>query len=995
MNFKNALVSFIIFALLIMSTAIYAEIAKGETMHGFKLLEKRFVNEVNADCYYFEHIKSGARLLKIAAPDANKTFSISFKTTPESDSGTPHIMEHSVLNGSKNFPVKSPFDVLAKGSLNTFLNAMTGSDITIYPVASMNDKDFFNLMHVYLDAVLYPRIYDDPRILQQEGWHHELTSKDEDVVYKGVVYNEMKGAFSSPTRELDYQVYKHLYPDSPYGFSSGGYPPAIPELTHEAFLNFHKKYYHPSNSYIYLYGDADMEKELEFINDKYLSNFDKSDAVVKIDLQKPFTEIKKIVEKYPLSEDSDTEDQSYLTLNFVAGSGEDRALVMALDVLEDVLINQESAPIRLALQEAGIGREVSGGVDDIKQNLFQIMVQNANPEDADEFHRIIVETLKEVVKNGLDKEAVEGSMNRMEFRLREGDDAQKGLTYNFQAIAGWFYADDPFLSLEYEKPLKKVKSALTSDYLESLVEKYMLNNNHALLLTLQPEPGMEQKIKDAAAVECADYKAAMSDKELEDLINSTNELVEYQKSEDTPEALATIPMLAKEDINPKAEWWQAKEKKVADTKLLHYSTFSNNVVYVNYYFDLRVLPTELIPYASLLTDVLAKLNTKNYAFGDLDKALNIHTGGFSTYLNSYLENRDDANLLPKLVVSSKTMNTKLEKLFELNDEIINSSIFDDKDRLKSVLTRRQSRMDASIKRNGFAFARMRLASYFTSNGLFDEITGGAEYYWFLTDLVENFDDNSENIIQNFQKAASLIFSQDNLIVAVTCDDADMPTFSKGVASFIATLPDQQATLKKWNLKREKKNEGLLTASKVQYVLQGWDFKQLGYKWDGSMRVLNQVLSRDYLQNTIRVLGGAYGGFSSFSPSGRAYFASYRDPNLKETLDNYAATPKWLHEFEADETEMTRLIIGAIAQMDKPLTPSEKGSIAFRRYFQKTTGEMAQNDRDAVINTTPEEIRSMEKMISDILGQKAWCVYGNEDKIESEKTLFNNVIELTR
>ncbi len=480
---------------------------------------------------------------------------------------------------------------------------------------------------------------------------------------------------------------------------------------------------------------------------------------------------------------------------------------------------------------------------------------------------------------------------------------------------------------------------------------------------------------------------------MQELIKQTQELVEYQKQEDSPEALATIPMLALKDINPKSEWWQVREMKIADVKTLHYAAFTNNVVYVDFYFDMRVLPQELIPYAALLSDVLAKLNTRNYSFGDLDKALSIHTGGFDVYLNTYLEELNDANLLPKFIVSSKAMNAKLDKLFELGGEIINSTIYNDKERLKAVLTRKQSRLDASIKRNGLGYARTRLASYFSNEGLFDEITNGAEYYWFITELVDNFDARAETIIQNLQKTAALLFSRQNMIVAVTCDDADMPVFSGGLKPFVANLPDAHRPTTAWNFHFEKKNEGLVTASKVQYVLQGWDIKQLGYEWNGVMRVLNQVLSQDYLQNTIRVVGGAYGGFSSFSPSGRAYFASYRDPNLRKTLQNYAATPAFLHDFDADEAEMTRFIIGAIARIDQPLTPSEKGGVAVRRYFEKTTHDKIQRDRDAMLATTAADIRAMEKMVSDILAQKAWCVYGNEEKLKSESDLFNKIVKL--
>ena len=993
MNFNHSILPLVSIFMLIFTSTIFAEFEKGKTYHGFKLLDKRFVREVNAECLYFEHTKSGAHLFKIAADDANKTFSIAFKTIPESDCGTPHIMEHSVLNGSKRFPVKSPFDVLAKGSLNTFLNAMTGNDITIYPVASMNDKDYFNLMQVYLDAVFAPLIYDDPRILNQEGWHHELTDKDSALVYKGVVYNEMKGAFSSPTRELDYQIYKNLFPENAYGYSSGGYPTAIPTLSYETFLDFHRRYYHPSNSYIFLYGDADLNKELAAINSEYLSDFKKSDAKIFLPPQKPFPAMKKVSAYYPVTEDASTENQTYLTFNFVIGQNIDRALVMALDVLSDVLVGQESAPIRLALQEAGIGREVNAYVDNLKQNVFQIVVQNANPADQEKFHDLVMKTLRETAEKGLDKQSVEGSLNRMEFRLREGDDAQKGLTYNMRMLPGWFFAANPFLSLEYEKPLSEVKTALDNDYLESIIRKEMLDNPHTLLLVLEPRPGFEKENNARIAEELQSYKASLSDETIESLVKQTQELIDYQKREDTPEAVATIPMLDLEDINPKAEWYPVQEKKISDMLVLHHKEFTNNVVYVRLYFDARVLPVEMLPYAALLAEVLGSMNTENYTYGDLDNALNIHTGGFSTSLNSYLKNRNDANLIPKFAVSSKAMNNKVEKLFELVTEIINHSHYADNDRLKAVLTRHQSRLDGQIKRNGYGYARTRLTSYFSNEGLFDERSGGVDYYWFITDLLENFDKKANEISNHLAKAAALLFTKDNLIAASTCANEDMPVFSKGFTNFAKTLPKEMVSYSDWTFELEKKNEGLLAASKVQYVLKGYDFKKLGYNWDGKMLVLNQILSRDWLTNQIRVIGGAYGGFSSFSPTGQVYFASYRDPNLKETLDNYDATPGFLHDFEADEKTMTRFIIGTVARIDRPLTPSQKGDMAFRYYFSETKPEELQRDRDAVLVTTPADIREMEKMVRDILAQQAICVYGNEDKIKSEKKLFKEIVKL--
>mgnify|MGYP006277906633 CR=1 FL=1 len=983
------------FLLVVGTATVFAAFQTGNSYHGFKLLEKRFVDEVNAECLLFEHEKSGARVLKIAADDPNKTFSIGFKTIPQSDAGTPHIMEHSVLNGSKNFPVKSPFDVLLKGSLNTFLNAMTGSDVTIYPVASMNEKDYFNLMHVYLDAVFYPRIYDDPRILKQEGWHHELAETDGEVVYKGVVYNEMKGAFSSPSRELYYQAYKHLFPETAYGYSSGGYPQAIPSLTYEDFVDFHRTYYHPSNSYIFLYGDADVNQELEFINETYLSNYERSNKKVEMPVQPSFAAPKQVTAHYSISEEADVEDQTYLSKSYVIGRGDDRALVMALQVLREVLVNSESAPLRLALQDAEIGRDVSSYVDDIKQNVFMITVQNANPEEQNAFDEVIQTTLAQVVRDGLDKEAVEGAINRMEFRLREGDDAQKGLTYNFQALAGWWYANDPFVSLEYEEPLAQVKTALETNYLEQIIQDHMLDNPHALTLVLEPKPGLESEINDAVEAELQEYKEQLTEEQRDALVKETQALIEYQKREDSPEALATIPLLDIQDINPKAEWYDVQEKEITEVPVLHYDEFTNNVVYTRLMFDARVLPQEKIPYTALLAEVMGSMNTTNYTYGDLDNALNIHTGGFSTYLNTYLKERSDEQLVPKFVVSCKSMNSKIDKMMELMAEIINESVYSDSERLEAVLTRHQSRLDARIKSDGLGYARTRLASYFSNDGMFDELTSGVTYYQFVTELVEQYDERSQEIVEHLQEVAALLFTRDNMLVTLTCDDKDVPAFAEQLMPFVETLESNPPESQTWAFDFDKKNEGLLSASKVQYVLQGYDFKKLGHEWDGKMRVLNQVLSRDYLQNTIRVIGGAYGGFSSFSENGQVYFASYRDPNLTETLENYRASTDFIKEFEADDEAMTRFIIGTVARMDRPLTPSEKGNVAVRYHLEGVTQADKQLERDAVLATSPEDIRAMQSLVADILSQDAYCVYGSEEKIKEAKQVFGELVELAQ
>lgn len=976
------------------SNGISQSFEKGNIYHGFKLNEKKFVKEVNAECYLFEHVSSGATLIKIASGDANKTFAIAFKTDPESDAGTPHIMEHCVLNGSKKFPVKSPFDVLVKGSLNTFINAFTGADRTMYPVASMNYKDYFNLMDVYLDAVFNPRIYDDPRILKQEGWHHELISKDEPVVYRGIVYNEMKGAYSSPERELSYLITKNLFPDNSYRFSSGGYPPSIPDLTYEAFINYHKKYYHPTNSYIVLYGDADLNEELKFIDENYLKNYTSRGTKAEFSVQKPFSQMKEVTGNYSVTEGAETDNQSFLSLSYVTGLNSNQKLTYALFIIGDVLIEQETAPIRKALEEAGIGKEISFDFYDYQQNIFSVAVQNANPSDKVQFRDIIIQEFHNAAKNGLDKEAVEGSFNRLEFHEKEMNSSQLGLSYAFLSSKGWQYADDPFLTLEYEKVLNELKSDISNGYLESVIDEYLVRNNHAVLTVLNPEPGLESKKNMETGKKLLDYKNSLSEQELENIIKETNDLIQYQQEEDSKEAIATIPLLDIKDIEPKAKFYEAVETNISGIKTLKYEAFTNNVVYLHQFFDMRVLPMDLIQYAPLLAEFIGSLSTENYSYGALEKNLNIHTGGFTASVSAYFENQKDENMIPKFVVGSKAMNYKTDKMLELAGEIIANTKYDDKERIKSLLIRLQSNLEANVKSNGYPYAITRLKSYFTNDGQFEEYTRGLEYYWFITDLTKNFDAKYDEISSNLKRTAGLLFNKNNLTLLVTAADKDYKNLESTFGLYKIN-ETETADFQKWNFKPEKKNEGFLTASKVQYVIQGYDLNKLGVNWNGKLRVLNQILHRDYLYNTIRVIGGAYGGVSSISPNGQIIFSSYRDPNLKKTFENFNIAVGYLKNFNADNTDMTRYIIGTVARMDLPMTPNQEGNRAFRNYLEKSKKEDLQKDRDEILSCTAEDIRNMAGIIEKMLNQNYICVYGSEDAVNQNKDLFMSTLKIIK
>jgi len=964
-----------------------------QVIHGFQLLENRFVKEVNAECLHFIHQQSGAQLFKIAADDPNKTFSIIFKTFPESDNGAPHILEHSVLNGSRNFPVKSPFDVLRKGSLNTFINAMTGKDFTMYPIASMNEKDYFNLMHVYLDAVFYPNIYQDERILKQEGWHLELMNPDDSLEYKGVVYNEMKGAFSSPIRELRYHTLKNLYPGNAYGFDSGGHPDSIVKLTYNEFLDYHRKYYHPSNSRIFLYGDADIERELRFIHENYLKDFSRSSAEIFLGDQPVFDHLKDITRYYSLNEGNETDQQTYLSLAFLAGKSTDIKTGFALNILVEVLFNQESAPVRLALEKEGIGREIMAYMANLHQMMVQVIVQNANPGDKDRFLTLYREVLENACREGVDKEAVAGVLNQIEFHLREGDDAQKGLLYCNQLLPGWLFVDNPFHGLEWEKPLQDLKNEIGEGLLENLTRQYLLDNPHGVALTLIPKPGLEKELNDRVAALLQEMKAGMTDRQLHEITEDTAALIRFQQKEDSPEAVARVPMITLGDIDPKAEWFGVEELDIKGIKVLYHEEFTNHVVYTNLYFDLKSIPSEMVPYASLLASLLGMMDTANYDFAALNKAINLYTGGMHASPSFYLQQYDENRMLPKLVVGGKAMNHQLENFTSLFPEILLTTRFEDKERLKSLIGRIYANMDASMKRDGFMVAQKRVLSYFNPGGNFNENTGGLEYYRFISRLHRDFDRDPAAIIQNLHQVSEMLFSQKNMVIGVTASREDFLKFMEVLTSMTNRFPQKEPNIHIWNFKPQPLNEGIQAPSKIQFVIKGFNFKKLGYTYNGRMKVLNQIISTEWLQKQVRVIGGAYGGFSSVNSSGTILFSSYRDPNLAETLENYDKTPDFLEKFDPDNLAMIRFIIGTIARTDSPLTPSEKGELACRYHFSGVTAEYLQLEREAILSTTAKDIREFSGLIKDILAQNVYCVYGDETRISENRHLFGSLVKI--
>jgi Zn-dependent M16 (insulinase) family peptidase len=963
----------------------------GAVVHGFTLEQKQFIKELDGEGYLFRHLKSGARLLKVVSKDDNKVFSVAFKTPPPNDTGIPHIMEHSVLNGSESFPVKSPFDVLSQGSLNTFLNAMTSSDFTIYPVASRNDKDFFNLMHVYLDAVFKPLIYKDPKILQQEGWHYELESPEGPLSYKGVVYNEMKGAYSAPERQLGLLMDKALFPENNYGNSSGGHPDAIPQLTYEQFKTFHRKYYHPGNSYIYLYGNGDMEKELAFINDKYLSGYDRIAVESRIPLQKPLAAPKVVRGQYGVPEGATVDGKTYIACGSVYGLNTDQELNIALDILAEALVNHQAAPLRLALQKAGIGRDVSASVDSVQQPVFAITVTSAEAKDLQRFAEVYRDTLKEVVAKGFDRTTLEGIINRQEFALREGRGSFTGVLGAMMASGGWMFADDPFITLSFNKELAAIRSKLDRKYFEGLIEKVLLNNPHTCTVVLEPKPGLEKELAAELERKLAEIKARMSPEEIARIVTQTKELFAHQQRQDDPEALKTIPLLEIADIEKKQEDLPLKKENLAGTPLLYFDTFTKGIVYLNLYFDAGAVEQELIPYVQLYSELVGMMSTDELAFGDLENQVNLHTGGIYTTLVPLAVNRDDARTNPYFTMRGKAMPEKVGRMADLMQQLLLHSKWGDEARLKEMLLRTKAQFDQRLAYMGLNIAASRLGSYFSNRGAYMDLTSGFGFYQFLSAICKEPD--LKVIAAKLKAVQGKLINLNGLQVGVTCQDEQLRSVTEALPAMLAKLPKNEFQAAEYRFAKEPLNEGFQDASKVQYVLKGGDYKKLGFTYNGEMNVLSQLLSTVYLQNTIRVQGGAYGGFAIMDDSGLLAFASYRDPNLKKTVENYLGAGRFLADLKLEERDLRRLIIGTISDWDRPLNPDQKGYAAVQRVLKGDTLAMLQKERDEILGTTVEDLKGFAKMVEQVMAQNILCVVGSEKKIAEDKEMFKKVLPL--
>ncbi len=951
---------------------------------GFRVDRIRYVEEVSANLFELEHIKSGAKMLYLDCNDDNKVFSVMFKTIPEDSTGVFHIIEHSVLCGSDRYPVKEPFVDLLKGSMATFLNAFTFPDKTGYPVASCNDKDFANLMGVYLDAVFAPNVYKHEEIFMQEGWHYEIEDKDGPMSLRGVVFNEMKGSYSSVDTQIEMLIEKSLFPDTLYRHSSGGDPAVIPDLTYEQFVAAHKKYYHPENSFMFLYGNMDVVERLEYIDREYLSKFTRTGNFIEIPMQKPVVNTD-ACGVYSISDSDSEENNSYIALASVVGDYSEREKILAFDILMSVLASTNESPLKKAVLESGLGEDLWAFIfDGVAQPHIIFELRKTNPEKKDEFVKLVRSVLEKLVKDGIDKKLLNAEINQTEFKLREGKQGSMpaGLLYNLDIMSSWLYGGDPAIYIEYEEALKNIKKGAEGRYFEDLIEKYILNSDHMTVALMNPSKTIAAEQAKVEEERVAKYRESLTEEELLGVVEKNRKLVEYQTAEDTPEGLATLPKLSLGDVGPNVTELPCDVDSYRGRPMLVTDVFTKKIAYVNYYFDLSGLAPEYIPYASLYAELLGQISTEKYNAAELDTEIKTCLGSFEAETGTYTPVNDIGNVKFMFTVGSSMLEGNMNNALALVSEIVGHSKID-KEEVKNILFQSKSMMQMSIMQRGDRYASGRVSSYCTSEGAYNDLIGGIGFYGFLSELCADFDSSFDKIKEGFDAVAREL-NFDNLTVGITGEGS-------AVASFEAAEPEFRiggGTGKHYTLAPEYKgNEAFIIPAGVNYVAKGFNFDGTEIKFSGKMSVLSKILSLDWLWNQVRVRGGAYGVNFGVTRSKNAMFTSYRDPSVKNTLDTYDKTLEYLDGFAKKVPDIEKYVISTAAAYERPLCPKDIGALARRNYFEGYSNEMRRASKAEALSTTSEDIEKMAELIKPLAEKNLCAVVGNKDKIAEAGDLF--------
>ena len=962
----------------------------------FTLQKEQHISEINATAKLLVHDKTGARLMSVTNADENKVFGITFRTPPKTSNGVAHIMEHSVLCGSRKYPVKEPFIELAKGSLNTFLNAFTYPDKTCYPIASQNLQDFYNLIDVYLDAVFYPLIPE--HTLQQEGWHYEIEDPDAPLSYKGVVFNEMKGNYSSPDDLLGDKSRSSLFPDQTYGLDAGGDPSVIPDLTYAEFKEFHDNYYHPSNSYIWFYGDDPEEERLRIL-DAWLNEFDRKEVDSTIPLQPRFE--RPIRETIPYDSGDSGDAKAYATVNWMLGEHEDIQTRMSLDILSHILLATPASPLKKALLDSGLGENVTGGHEDhLRQTTFSAGLKGVQRENLDKVEKLILDTLAELAKNGIDSDTVAASLNTIEFHLREQNTGRfpRGLFLMLATLSVWLYDGDPIAALAFEAPLNAIKSeADKGRYFEKLIQQYLLDNPHRSTVYLVPDPEEGKRIAAVETERLATAKAGMSRSELDQVIETVHRLKALQDAPDSPEALATIPSLSLDDIDKSNKLIPLEIKSEGETTVLFHDLFTNGILYLDLGFDLHNLPDDLLPFVGLFGRVLLQMGTERQNYVQLTQRIGRETGGInSATLTSTIRESDQSALW--FFLRGKAVTSQTGELLDILKDVLLTTRLDNRERFKQIVLEDKARAEAGLVPGGHVVVNSRLRARFREADWVAEQVNGLEHLFFLRALADEIEKDWEAILAKLEKVRSLLINRTAMIANVTLDADAFASFSPQLVSFIDALPASLVSPQSYEPGNgtggKRASEALTIPAQVNYVGKGANLYALGYEPNGSVNVITNYLGTTWLWEKVRVQGGAYGGFSVFDTnSGTFTFLSYRDPNLLGTLQTYDKTVDFLNNLDLSPDELKKTIIGTIGEMDTYLLPDAKGWTSMVRYLTHYTDEERQRIRNEVLSTDVEDFKGFVRVLAEFNKAGEVVVLGSAEAIEKankEKSAFLEV-----
>ena len=960
----------------------------------YEIRQQRSLPDIHSEGILLRHKKSGARVVVVSNDDPNKVFFIGFRTTPSDSTGVAHIIEHTVLCGSEKYPVKDPFIELLKGSMNTFLNAMTYPDKTVYPIASCNDKDFQNLMDVYMDAVLHPNIYKEQNIFRQEGWHYELNAPEDDLTINGVVYNEMKGALSSADSMMEREILNSLYPDTTYGNESGGDPDVIPELTYEQYLDFHRTYYHPSNSYIYLYGDMDVEEKLRWLDEEYLSRYEESPVDSAIRAQEPFAEPASVEKYYNISGSESEENNTYLACSWSVGTNLDRMQYIAFDILDYALLSSQGAPVKQALLDAGIGDDIYGGYDSgIYQPYFAVVAKNTNASEQERFRRIIRQVLEEQVKNGLNQKTLLAAINGAEFKFREADFGRfpKGLVFGLQMCDSWLYDEEqPFLHIEEISVYEELRKRLDTGYFEGLIRKYLLDNPHMSYVCLRPKAGLNAEKEQKLQEKLNAYRDSLSAGEREQLIAQTQALAKYQETPSPKEDLEKIPLLSRADMKRVSDPYSNEEETAEGVTFIRHDYETNGIVYLDYLFDIHHIPEEKIPYLAVLKSLLGRLDTKEYGFLDLANEVNLYTGGIYAEVNTFARVDQPGEYEAKFEIRMRTLEANLEKTIQLAKSIMLHTLFSDEKRICELLAQNKSRLQAELSEAGHSVAATRALAYTSGKAHCSDLLSGIGQFRLLEKIVGNYEEEKGNLQNILQELIGEIMQKPNLTVSATCSRESFVRIRELTARLFSELLPETEKKRVSIGPLPMANEGFMDASRIQYVALAGSYRQAGLPYRGALRVFKTVMSYEYLWQNIRVRGGAYGCGCNAARTGEIVFSSYRDPNLKKTLEVYRGVVEYLKNFQVDERDMTKFVIGTFSEMDAPLTPVAMGRRSLTSCLTGLAWEQLQQERDQVLAADQQSIRDLAALLEAVMDSAQICAIGNEEKLKQEKELFDHL-----